>query len=843
MDRLQVSIGPSTGGNASGDFTASLQACGGYNPPDHFCEINISFTPSATGLRTTTFQVTDIDPTHSQHLSATLTVQGTGGVPVLELSSNSITFPDTPVGTTTSGSQMITVKNNGIVPVYPGLTFIGPNNGMYTAGPITCNGASGSLNPGNSCVFSVLFRPTAVGPQDGTMRLADGTTISLHGSGSASTTPLPLSFSSSTLAFPGETVGFTTGPKALTITNVGSVAKDVSIQLLDEQGQVEIDGVFSTPQPFSRCYGLRPGGSCRIDVHFSPTAVGTRTPKLLFLSNPAGQSNSDSSSSLTQTVALSGTGLASVGGPLMLSPSGGLFFDQYGATQPATLENDGDTPVPIRWINYPDNNCGTMLAAHAQCVIQVDGTYGDVKVYATSSTPYTLPISVPPGHASSNPGFIGFQPVSLGSSSSFAVSDYGTVSIIVFPGMNASEFAGIGCFASGGRGDPCFGSLTFSPGAAGLRTALVGITSGLTDSTGAAPPQKIYKVFGFGGSSNGADFTVSESDFPAKIVPGYVGIVTLTNTGTAPLLLYPDDSNNVHPFAPPYFKLSPASYPGCTPSSSINLVTYASSGSGVYLPAGQSCTVEVSFDVDQGTGAQTQELRFTDALSGLSNSQTLTGDSGPTENAPSISGGGDVGTIAVGATTAPATFTIDTPNGEGVTVTTIPYQGNGHQSNEMTYTLDTGTCAQKTPCQATLTATPSLTGGFYVNVNVYDPVTGLRASSSLSGTAGFPVVTFSPASVDFGTQQVGLQSTAHQVTVKNTGQSVLRITGVSLISDTAADFSVDIGSCGQGTISEGTCTISVYFTPHGTGTRSGTLQLKSNEQTPSSLPLAGVGSQ
>jgi len=236
LNRVMVTLGPPTGGNASGDFTASLLACAGYNPPDHFCEINIAFTPTATGLRTTTLLVTDANPANSTHSSYTLTIQGTGGVPVLTASSNSITFPDTPVGTTSS-PQTITVKNNGIFPVSSSVNFTGPNNGMYTSGPATCNGLYSSLNPGNSCVIPVFFRPTAVGPQDGTMQLGDGTTVAFHGSGTASTTPLPLSISPTALAFPDQAVGFTSVPKVLTITNVGSTAEDVSIQLPDEQGQ------------------------------------------------------------------------------------------------------------------------------------------------------------------------------------------------------------------------------------------------------------------------------------------------------------------------------------------------------------------------------------------------------------------------------------------------------------------------------------------------------------------------------------------------------------------------------------------------------------------------------
>ncbi len=128
----------------------------------------------------------------------------------------------------------------------------------------------------------------------------------------------------------------------------------------------------------------------------------------------------------------------------------------------------------------------------------------------------------------------------------------------------------------------------------------------------------------------------------------------------------------------------------------------------------------------------------------------------------------------------------------------------------------------------------------YLYLMAYDPLTGLTKTFPVSGVSGFPTATFSPAAVDFGSQQLGVQSTAHQITVRNAGQSDLRITNVELLSDMAADFSTDISNCTLGNIPVGgTCKILAYFTPHTTGTRTGTLQLIDNEQTPATLLLTG----
>jgi hypothetical protein len=451
----------------------------------------------------------------------------------------------------------------------------------------------------------------------------------------------------------------------------------------------------------------------------------------------------------------------------------------------------------------------------------------------SSSTPYTLPISVPPDQASSTPGYIGFgsvpiggnsytgftQPINNGSSTYFTIAP--------LPVLSASDFLGTTCYSPDWR-NPCTTTLTFSPTATGLRTAIITTT----------PSTGVFKAYGVGGSGgDDAAFTITENDFPDQIVPGYIGTVTLSNVGAAPLLLYREISTT----NPVHFGLTSA---GCSLNNSIRVADPAEGGygqneQGVYLAVGQSCTVGVSFNVAQGAGHLIENLKFTDAISGVSQSLTLNGDAGTSENAPTVSQGVDVGNVALHTPTTPSTFTINAPNGEGVMVTATVREGNG-----LTYTLDAGSCANMTPCQATLSVTPASSGRFEVDITAYDPTTGLSAISSLSGNAGFPVATFSPASLDLGAQTVGTTATK-QVTVTNTGQVPLTVTSVTLTSDTAADFAFDISNCKPqgGIVAGGTCTVQVYFTPHGTGTRSGTLQFVSNELTPSSLALTGTGTQ
>jgi uncharacterized repeat protein (TIGR03803 family) len=102
-----------------------------------------------------------------------------------------------------------------------------------------------------------------------------------------------------------------------------------------------------------------------------------------------------------------------------------------------------------------------------------------------------------------------------------------------------------------------------------------------------------------------------------------------------------------------------------------------------------------------------------------------------------------------------------------------------------------------------------------------------------------PVVTFSPTSVNFGNQVIDTTSTAHKVTVTNTGTSTLDISGVS----TTGDFAVSSNTCGGAMLPVGSsCKISVTFTPTQLGPLTGTLNVTDNApNSPQEEPLSGTG--
>jgi hypothetical protein len=122
-------------------------------------------------------------------------------------------------------------------------------------------------------------------------------TVSLTGTGSSA------SLSVSSLTFSGIAIGASSVPQPVTLNNTGSVALAVS--------NITVTGDFSQTNNCGSSVGV--GGSCIINVTFTPTASGTRTGILTITDNAGGVSGSTQTVSLTGTTSLSNTVSVTVG--------------------------------------------------------------------------------------------------------------------------------------------------------------------------------------------------------------------------------------------------------------------------------------------------------------------------------------------------------------------------------------------------------------------------------------------------------------------------------------------------------------------------------------------------
>lgn len=106
-----------------------------------------------------------------------------------------------------------------------------------------------------------------------------------------------------------------------------------------------------------------------------------------------------------------------------------------------------------------------------------------------------------------------------------------------------------------------------------------------------------------------------------------------------------------------------------------------------------------------------------------------------------------------------------------------------------------------------------------------------------SNTTTASTVTLSPADLTFGSQAIGITSSAQTIMLTNSATTPLTIDSISATGDFAAT-----NDCGSSVAAGASCTISVTFTPTTTGTRAGILTISDNATgSPQTASLTGTG--
>ena len=127
--------------------------------------------------------------------------------------------------------------------------------------------------------------------------------------------------------------------------------------------------------------------------------------------------------------------------------------------------------------------------------------------------------------------------------------------------------------------------------------------------------------------------------------------------------------------------------------------------------------------------------------------------------------------------------------------------------------------------------------------------TGVNQSfiTGAQGPLGNPAVSVPVAQAEnsesFANTPQGSLSAPSTVTLRNTGQRSLSLTGLSFAGADPSDFLATTGTC-LGSIDPGhSCQLQAYFSPQGQGARSATLQIATNDYANNPLPvqLSGTG--
>jgi len=153
-------------------------------------------------------------------------------------------------------------------------------------------------------------------------------------------------------------------------------------------------------------------------------------------------------------------------------------------------------------------------------------------------------------------------------------------------------------------------------------------------------------------------------------------------------------------------------------------------------------------------------------------------------------------------------------------------------------------------CTINVTFTPTATCSLSGTLTVTDNSNGVAGSTqtvTLGGTGtGVATGSLSAPSLSFTNQPISTTSTAQTETVTNTGTINLTITSATIGGTNASDFAKSADTCTGATVApNGTCTVSVTFTPAATGARSGTLTFTDNNNNVAGstqiVALSGVG--
>src|SRR5208282_2326134 len=245
---------------------------------------------------------------------------------------------------------------------------------------------------------------------------------------------------------------------------------------------------------------------------------------------------------------------------------------------------------------------------------------------------------------------------------------------------------------------------------------------------------------------------------------------------------------------------------------------------------GGTCTISVTF-TPTTTSAESAAVTITDNannVAGSTQSVSLIG----TGTGPGVSLSPSSLTFTsqnIGTTSSALSSTLTNTGSSSLTITSVSLTG----ANPGDFTKSADTCTGFTipaapapnTCSISVTFTPTAILTRTASVSIADNASGSPQLMSLTGTGSAPiagVTTTSPFS-----SNVGTPSATQTVTLSNTGNVALSITGIGFTGANPGDFG-QTNTCGSSLAAGGNCPITVTFTPAAEGSRSASLIITDN---------------
>lgn len=760
---------------------------------------NARFSPTSTGAHTGAFSIV------SDATNATLTIMASGtGIADGSVTANpsSVSFGKVQVGVTQSTTATVT-NSGGSNVTLSAVNVAGAD--FSTSGltlPLT-------LSAGQSTSFSVKYKPTAAGSDNGTLTItSDGSNpslaIPLAGTGvtdgALTSTPSSISF--------GTVVVGTSQTVADTLTNTGGSSVTIS--------SAAVTGAGFSVSGLSLPVMLNPGQSANINVKFSPTAVGSPSGSLTITSD---------GSNPTLTIPLGGNAVAD--GALTANPSTvnfGTLVVGNNQTISETLTNSGGSSLKISaasasgagfsisGLTLPATlNSGQSVSFSVKFAPSSTGSAnGSVTINSDGSNPtLTIPLSgnaVADGSVTANPTSIAFGSVVVGSSQT-------TTQTLTNSGGSNLKITGASASGSG-----------FS---------VSGITLPVTLSAGQSTSFSVKFTPTSSGSATGNLSITSDGSNPTLNVP-------LSATGVA------DGAVSASPSSMSFGSVSVGTSKSMTQTltnsggSSLKITAASTSGSGfsiagltlpVTLSAGQTASFTVKF-APSASGSSNGSLSITSDGSNPSLTVPLSGSGASagtlSANPTSLS----FGSVQVGNSTSKSQ-TVTNSGGSDVTISGASSSAGAFSVSGLSLptTLSAGESVTFT-VQFAPTAGGSASGSLTLTSNASNPSLGI----SLSGTGTTPgQLAANPTSLSFGSVTVG--ANASKSASLSASGSAVQVTGVS--SD-SSEFKVSGITFPVNVAAGSSVSFTVTFTPASSGSASGTLTFASNAtNSPAQIAVSG----
>jgi hypothetical protein len=769
------------------------------------------------------------NPAMSAYLAAGGLPDGTGPELTINLS-----YPGTPAPVACFSPTSLSFGNQNINTTSAGQSFTLTNcgNATLTIGGIALvtgtqfsqsNTCGASLAANASCTITAKFAPTATGAQSDSVSFTDNASgspqlVSLTGTGINPTGIVQLNytncasqtFSTTVCTIPSGQQGGATIFGWLSNNDSGSqtvtsVTDNVGNTYSHVAGSNSVNTAFGTNADIWWAQNVT-AGATQLTITVSPAASGNGAIAQVSNINAVDQVCIASNQPASGTPA---------GCPVTTTHNAEYIFSISVLQAGATAVNS-----PFILNSNQSGNCiayyapSTTGAYNSTCTAPgTPGTFNNstASFYQASATPVATitPTTLAFGNQTINTPSTA-QVVTLKNTGSATL----TISSIAF--VSGTQYSQTNnCGTSLAAGLSCTVNVTFKPTSLGLKTDSLTFTDNASNS----PQSVTLSGTGVSAPSPGVGLSPTTLSFANQVIntSSSSQVITLTNTGNTNLAI-----------------------------TSIGMATGTQFSQTNNCPssvaAAGTCTINVTFK-PTSVGAKSDSVTIVDNASG----------------SPHTAGVSGVG-VASGSNVSPASLAF----GNQSTSTTSPAQivtiSNGGTSNLSisAVTLTTGTqyadvtnCVTASPispnssCTISVTFTPTSTGLKSDTVNITSNYSGSPQTVALSGTGvtgPVPGVTLNPTSLNFGLQLLSPSAATQVITLTNSGNASLTVTAVAMTTGT--QFTVSSTNCISGSpiAANGTCTITIQFSPTTVGAATDAVNITDNAaSSPQSATVMGTG--